>query len=316
MSQVHNLQENPDKQEIRKIIIGQSLNYATQNMSGKIGVLGLPSTEWHFEKQLIEAANEKGVKLTHIVGVENGYDDSGKPFFHIVKANAPKGTTVLNMDIDEAIKNDTNCQVIWADYCGNPAEYHPERIERCYSYPHIDTFVNKVQDAVNTGNSYQYYVTFCCNGRIQGGKETLIRVMGGKNCNSMSSAIRSKISLLLSIRKLTPFVTEILRVTYHGGKLSQMVTFGFAINFKPSFPSVRKEWMERYKAMKEVQKIEQEKTRVATLAPDPAALRKQAYRDLSDKGWKSSDIAEAFNVSRMKVGAVLAHHRHPESFKK
>lgn len=329
-SKIDSLQENPYKQEIRKHIVSQVLAFS-KDKTRHVELLSLPSTSWTFEKQLLLALNESGIGL-NIHAAENGYDEKGKPIFPLVKENALKGAMLENIDFDTLVRNWTNypCsiyqdksfpfQVVWADYCGNPAEFIGFNQGICnsdyrYAYPHLERFAETVAAAVKRNRPMLYFMTFCCNGRIQGGKDALIKAMGGTNCRTMPAAIRTKISCLLSLRKLVPHITEVLRVVYHGGKRSNMVTLGFAVNFEPSFPSIKLDWMDAYRQAKQTEtgdKGEKVEIRVA----DPIALRKQAFRDLSDKGWTSSDIAAAFNISRMKVGAVLAHHRHPESFKK
>lgn len=318
--QIENLQDNPFKQEVRSEILKQVLAFnKVMKKPESINLVSLPATEWRFEKQLIEAAKGK-----FDVGI---YAAEKSSFFAEVQANAPKEAKMVSArDIDEVIRNgvylNSNfdnawANVIWADYCGNPAEYNGN-LTNSYSYPHLQTFVKKVEMAVANGDVLLYYMTFCCNGRIEGGKDSLISAMAGGNCSSLPSAIRAKISMLLAAKKLNKHVTEIFRIAYHGGKRSNMITLGFAINFLPNFEKVKKDRMDEPRHSNETTDsndygVYQSKTLSAE--DILIANRKQAIRDLYDKGWKNENIASLLNLSRNQVGSVLAHHCHPESFK-
>lgn len=304
MSTQNNIISNPYKEQVR-----QSIEQVTEHFQKQIGkpltVLSLPAIAWVWEKRLLD--NPK-LSISEMTGVENHYDPQTGYLYPQVLANAPKGTKVINAEFDTVVSaNDFN--VIWADYCGNPAEEISSPDAKCYryGYPHIATFVNKVA----TGKPMIYFLTFCCNGRIKGGKVNMMLSMA-PNAKTMTTAIRTKMSQMLCAKGLTDKVTEILRIEYKGGKRSHMVTFGFAVNFVPDFPRIKLDWMEQPRNPELVKN----ESGVIVAKPVETDYKRKAVHDLADKGWSIALICQVLDMPMPKVRALVATHLHPESFKK
>jgi hypothetical protein len=153
--------------------------------------------------------------------------------------------------------------------------------------------------------------TFQCNGRIANGKLFLAQAMGGKNCSSVARGIVSKICQMLSAKGLTDKVIQTMMIEYKGGQKSHMLTFGYAVNFVPSFQKIK---LNLWKVRNEnnIPSIPVTSVKVDSLIK----LKQQAIRDLSDKGWTNEKIALTLSLTRNQVGAIMAHKNHPESFRK
>jgi len=297
---VNGIQSNVTKQAIRDVIDNQVINFAKQNKTS-ISLMSLPSTGWIFEKGLIKHCKENSIKLKEMAGVENSTDTN---VFHAFEENAPKeATDLLKGDFDDFDTNGLN--VVWADYCGNPAEatYNSTGKIR-YSYTHINAFRDFVKQATKPS---LYYMTFSCNGRILGGADNMVQAMS-PNATYVYQAIQHKITQTLCTNKLSHKTQPVLSIYYHGSGKSFMVTIGFAINFKPTFSYVKENWIKR-------DKIETAKKGIIKMS-ELISVQKEAMKALCDKGWNNEKIAHALNTTKGKVSAVISWHKHRDSWQK
>jgi len=318
------IQNNNTKQRIRDIINMQGVNFAKQTNS-VLCSLSLPSTEWRFEKGhgeslgLIDHCEKNNIKLV-MTAIE------GSPSAAVYKEfeqNAPKKFDIdsnlflhkgdFDSTLLSTIEKEVLWNLVWADYCGNPAEIK-NRILGTYSYPHIMAFKDFVKKATKPS---LYYMTFSCNGRIVGGKKNMLKAL---SCNSsqVHSAIRQKISATLRQYGLLNKVTPILDIYYHGSGKSFMFTIGFAINFKPKFQVVREDWVADWRKIKNMEKAIKKPRVVKTeeVEVDEVAIRKEAMKGLCDLGWNNEKIAMVLKVSVAKVSSVISWHKHRTSWKK
>jgi len=336
ISDLTKLQANGSKQKVREIITKTALDFA-KDEEVDIHLMSLPSTEWTFEKHFSEAAKKAGVKMASVQAVENGTDREGNAIFPLVKAAKPKlaGTRIYlaKKDFDKAMldkvekKGVTN--FIWADYCGNPAKFKyfsQKRNLPRYSYPHIEAFVEVVKKAEHP---LLYCMTFCCNGRIEGGRDSLKKAMSS-GAKDMPAAIKAKINCTLSREGVTNEAQEICRMSYKGGKRSYMITFVFAVGFTPEIKNMKYDLKE---LIAEVPKKKEKKItdkQLFKLVKKDRALKKveklkasrlkdmqrKVIHHLTDEGFDSQEIADVLGVARGKVGATLAWYLNPDSFSK
>lgn len=312
---VRKIQASEIKQKTRDIKIQKIEEFAKQNKTG-VKFLSLPSTEWPMEKGgkhgdgLIKLCKENGIKLK-MVGVENSCE---KTMVKRFKKNAPKNAEALRGDFDTEVGNIFSedsiaygCNVIDADYCGNPAEVHiydPETKKIRYSYSHIKTFRDTVKKAKRP---MLYFMTFSCNGRIKGGAEGMQKALS-PNATSIRCAIVHKVSQTLATYGLAHKAKLIMKIYYHGAGRHFMLTIGYAINYSPKSEIVKENWVKVNKTAKA------SKIRVAKI--DWTGIKKEAMKALCDKGWTSENIAHALNTQKSKVRSVLAWHKHRDSWKK
>jgi hypothetical protein len=271
------MQMNEAKSKVRSMITAQIENFTTQTKS-HASVISLPSTEWLFEKQLMSSKT----LIRKIIGTELKPD-----ILKISKQKMPNCTFVklLPYDIDSLIKFDTDCNVFWADYCGAPG-IAPEKKGGHASFPHLDTFVEKV---VNTSTPFVYYMTFCCVPRssVKGAGQKLFKAMAQYSVNcSFQDAIEKKIFRMLKQEGKESNVKRIMKIHYIGGGSghSDMVTLGFAVNFAPSFTTYEHDW---------------------TKKNEGENLQAKAISVLKSLKWDSTDIAKALSISPSKVGAIF-----------
>ncbi len=312
-NKIEDIRSNIYKSQVRENVTTQTILFAEKLNLSDATVLSLPAF-WDWEKMLQQKSEEAALQFS-FVGVENGVDEKGQKLYSKVKAIKPNGMNVIDVIEDDfdTVVGKTDCSVVWADYCGNPAEVKQSKISGLYyySYPHIDAFVNKVAE----GKPLIYFMTFSCNGRIQGGRDALQGSMGGK---SMPSAIRKKIRHMLSGKGLSEKVQDVLRIYYHGGKRSKMITIGFVANVDFKMPMIKLDLMKDYIQSKNIQKmIDATPVKKTSALPlDIKVIRTNAIKVLSDSGITNNLISTLLNLSRNQVGAVLAHHKNPNSFKK
>jgi hypothetical protein len=313
------MQDNTTKGKVRQFILDQTIAFQNQHRV-KLFVGDLPAEKWLFANGLFASLGKKNIKMIY------GFENSKKSA--IVNAIASNPLCCENKNVklelcnisdfisDAAKKyfaNDeqykvpsskiTRFNVVWADFCGNPAEHNKHRQKRKFTYKDIDAFV----DFVSVQNKPAlYYLTFSITGaRIVGGKKALKQALSAKAKN-MPAAILEKIEKKLSSARVRHKVKRILKVIYRGGSRdsSQMITIGFAINFspRPTFPIVKENWIGNLNKNK-IQKIKknQEITDLANLQKKAIILL------LNSKKLSKHQIANAFQVSVMKVGAIAAH---------
>jgi hypothetical protein len=309
---VKRIQNNETKQRVREIIDNVIVDFAKQNKT-PVTLLSLPSTEWAFEKGskngigLNECCKKNKIKVKFI-GVENS---SQQKIVNAFKKNAPKNAIAIRGEFDNIVKQSfsgdlTRCNVIYADYCGNPAKatfYNPETENYRYTYPHILLLRDVVEKAKKPT---LYLMTFSCNGRIKGGAEAMQKALS-PNSNSVHTAIKHKIAQTLCTYHLTHKAKIIMSVYYHGAGKSFMVTIGVAINYNPKTTTIKENWVKPTKTAKEKYKH---------VKIDYIGIKKEAMKALSDLGWDNTKIAHALNTQVSKVRGVISWHEHRSSWKK
>jgi len=304
------IQNDETKSNVRREIMDLIVKFSNQ-CKKSVNLLSLPSTEWPFEKGikkeagLIDTCKKHGIKVK-MTGIENSSDPKVLRAF---RNNAPKGATVIKGDFDNIAKKvlwSGGINVIWADYCGNPAEIgHISNTGKLrYSYPHVKMFRDAV---IESDKPMLYFMTFSCNGRIKGGADMMMRALS-PNASSIHTAIRHKFSQTISTYGLRKKAKIIMDIYYHGTGKAFMVTLGFAINFNPKFPTVKKNWVKK--------DIKVKAAKIVRVKIDRVTIKKDAIKALSDIGWDNEKIAYALSTQRTKVGSVLAWHNHRSSWQK
>jgi len=298
------VQSNENKQKVRDIILTQTQN--AFHRSTKLGVLSLPSTEWKFEKQML--ANDKlGNRISFINGVENSAIR-----YLIAQNTCPKTATQINIEhidfdkkISKIIKNKEvkKYNLIWADYCGLPFVLNNGE----YEYPHLETFARIVKEAKAP---MLYYMTFDCSVRFKGGKNPVITAMGDETCKTMPQAIRNRLNKIMREYGITDKAQNICQIYYRGGKRSDMVTLGFAINICLNLTRVKKVNLNLMNSPKSKVSF------APTTKKGKDEMNAKAVKDLFDAGWGSDDIAVVTKMNAQSVRSILAWHQHPTSFGK
>lgn len=315
---VQGIQHTDAKQKIRDHILSQAISFSQQTKSD-IKLLSLPSTEWAFERQLIQVAQKHKIKAK-IVGVENSSDAKTRKAF---LKNVPVSFCKARFgNIDVLIKGlyDPNSpiygyNVIWADYCGNPAAFFMfgANGKLRYNYPQFLTMRDVVAGAKGP---LLYYMTFQCNGRIFGGAKKMMKAMSSQ-ATTVPAAIRTKLSQTLAAYGLSEKATKIFDIYYHGTGISFMITVGIAINFKPKFYTVKEDWVKKDKENKKTdQAIGKHIVSQIDIAKEAMNVSKEVMKILSDKGWDKEKIAKALNVNPQSVQSVLAWHHNRNSWEK
>ena len=323
---VQNIQgedSNPNKTKVRAMIRQQIESFAKQQ--GFLSLLSLPATDWLIERELLKNSKNDNIPCS-IIGLENN-----PKLFPLVEANKPKGKNVEVYKesferFGEWGQCGLNLNAFWADYCACFKVGLSNGFDK--KYPLIQSFVSEI-----TSRKYPflYYMTFSLNGRIIGGRMDKY----GNKKDALQFAQELKNIIFFACRNLP--VIPILSVIYKGamgkdGRGQQtMITIGFAVNMgkakngefwsylndlPSSFPF--KPFKAKFLKNKSlnVKKEMKETIKVSTVTTDMVSLRKQAVRILYDKGMPNPDIATVLNLTRNQVGSVLAHHCHPESFRK
>ena len=297
------MQDNTNKGKVRQFILDQNTAFQKQ-INRPLVVIDLPAEKWIFTRGLF-AALGKNIKEIH--GLENS---PNKKIYEAVFQNMPKPNKVMlwKDNVSEFIvRHAQNFEVnsVWADYCGNPAEYNKNRHKNKYSYRDIDAFVSFV--AAQTKPAL-YYLTFSIMGaHITGGKEALMEALA-PNAKDMPSAILTKINQKLWLAGVNDKVQRILKVVYRGGSsnTSHMITIGFAINFKPNqnFTTVDENWIGDLNKKEKKIKAKLAKQKIVTFAQ---IQKKAILLLLKSKKLDKYQIATALQIPTMKVSAIAAH---------
>ena len=316
---------NPNKDMARNDLITQLQEVA--KAQGHCGFVSMPASGWIAEKIMRGFCKDKGIPYK-IIGIDNA--QVGGETFNAIKQNMPKDDNFIirwgDYDVNarrvvEFHNHDKKINAFWADYCGDfwfPKHPHGEK------YPHFNAFFDIIKAMGD--KPFVYYMTFRLFSRQ------------GENMNSDSKKYAGKIRQLIDTRyhqmvksgKIKDNVIPVFQWIYKGHH-GDMITIGFAVNigkvnggsfYAPlknpelvsglTFAIVNKIQLDPIKVEKsDVVKVKDAKAS-QVVSPN---LWKQAVKILYDGKIPNADIATLLNLSRSKVGAVLSHHCHPDSFK-
>lgn len=335
---------NPNKVIIRNAIKKQVMAFAKHQKN--MVMVSLPATDWIIERELADDCNDNNIN-NYFVGVEND-----KNIFPMVKNNKPKGESFRTClgDFDNLIKSrikkgfnegETIPNVFWADYCGNfsnPSNGYGER------YPHLNTFFYA---AKTLKTPFLYYMTFSLMARHSSGRKGLSAVQYAWR---LKQAIQIRYQQMIDRGEISRCIVPIFSSVYRGAGISDMITIGFAVNtFRPSDKALssglipfdsfwyktnnlhtlsdgiclmgvnRNLLSENTKPSKVAKaiKVEAPANTKKVEKIEEKNLRKIAIKLLYDSElFSNAEISTVLGLSRNQVGAILAHHCHPESFNK
>jgi len=253
---IENMQNNDDKQRVRNGLLDLTASFAKQTKQ-QISYVGLPCTDWNYEKQLAKRCKADNLGNPTILGLENHrypYEHptkGGQLIFPDMKAACPKGMIAEEKDFTEyihkAISNNWFFNVVYGDFMCHAAQEVGVTTLR-YTYPEINAAIEYIK---HFNKPFLYIMTFYCNGRINGGKNPLIKHMGGTSCHDMPTAISRKMLITMSQQGITGKAKEVFRVSYKGGSRSNMTTIAYACNFNPNFARIKENWIEETMLEKE-----------------------------------------------------------------
>ena len=319
---IKGIENNKYKNKIREAICNQAVNVKK--------VASLCAVHCHFEKMLKEFFPTSNIHCFEI---------DPQVYNKAMKECKKNGFDLHFQKIGDAVNaDDADFDFAFFDYCGNP--YGGKK----WGFSRIEEPAQFIRNAAESGKSAMCYVTYCMTSRtmtqwkmtnelltakmlnqkttmqsIQEERYGLKNALLGRLFEEIGIAPASHCTHLSNKEKaMNEKVHFVFDVSYLGGKRMKtpMLTLGFQIGKKTVKPFAA-DWTEEirnarptmaYKGTKKTIKAPKAEIHLAT-------TWKQAVRDLFDKGWTGKEISTLINKTRNQVGAVLARHKHPESFR-
>ena len=279
------------KMNVRMDLMQQIIQFANWFWREDLYFATLPGIYWTFETMLSHRLKE--------LGFDPEFNCAEFKYPEYLKAKNNMPTNVIGKYIHGTIEHlveHNDCDVVWGDYCGLATTHRIKSMVKCF---------------VKTDNEASLvYCTVYANPRKYAKNPK--KILKNSKTKDYDTAVMEEFDYWFRHYKIKSKVKLVYKNVYSNGQGNRMMTIGFAFNDVPIDPII-------HKAKPKVTQNKSEYSDIAKETWDRIAAEQGITKKKATKSQKSDInalVAEELDISRSKVGSIMAHYLNPESFPK